>query len=80
MTELDIEQFFSPDSKPNKPLPIQSTIVVPPTRSTEDDKQDSIDDRQMTNKERLRQQKIIETDTINKEDEEVNDEKPEIDK
>jgi hypothetical protein len=76
MNEMDIEQYFSSNFKPTKPSPIQSTIIITPT-TVDDDKQDAIDDTLMTKKERIRQAKPIETVHIDRDNEELNNEKTE---
>src|SRR5690348_6698040 len=67
ITETDIEQYFSSNSKPVK----SSTIVIPSITTIDNNKQDFIDDSPITNKEQLRKKKVIETVRINKDDEEL---------
>jgi predicted phage tail protein len=77
MNEMDVEQYFSSDYKSTKSSPTPSTIVISSTVTTNDDKYDPIDDNQLTKKEILRRKKIIETVHIDKDNEELNDEKTE---
>ncbi len=79
MNETDIQQYFSSDYKSNKSSPIQSTNVISSTIiiKSNDDIQNSVDDNQKTKKERLREEKIIDTVHFDKDNEEFNDEKTE---
>jgi len=79
MNETDIQQYFSSDYKSNKSSPIQSTNVISSTIiiKSYDDIQNSVDDNQKTKKERLREEKIIDTVHFDKDNEEFNDEKTE---
>jgi hypothetical protein len=79
MKESDIEQYFSLDYQTNKP-PIQSTIVkssvIPLSIIDGDDKQDEII---MSNKQKIREEKVIESIVVNKDNEEIEEEKNERD-
>lgn len=78
MKESDIEQYFSLDYQTNKP-PIQSTIVkssVIPLAIIDDDKQDEII---MSNKQKIREEKVIESIVVNKDNEEIEEDKNERD-
>ncbi len=79
MNETDIQQYFSSDYKSNKSSPIQSTNIISSTIiiKSNDDIQNSVDDNQKTKKERLREEKIIDTVHFDKDNEEFNDEKTE---
>jgi len=79
INETDIQQYFSLDSKSNKSSPIQSTNIISSTIiiQTNNDKQNSIDDHQKTTKERLREEKFIDTIHFDKDNEEFNNEKTE---
>lgn len=82
MNENVIEEYFSSNPKPSLPPPpppvtepvntVQSTII-----NTTIEIDDTTDEIPMTNKEKRRKEKVIETVSINKDDEEVPDEKPE---
>jgi hypothetical protein len=78
MKESDIEQYFSSDYQTTKP-PIQSTIVkssVIPLAIIDDDKQDEII---MSNKQKIREEKVIESIVVNKDNEEIEEDKNERD-
>lgn len=83
MNENVIEDYFSSNPKLSLPPPppppvtepvntVQSTII-----NTTIEIDDTADEIPMTNKEKRRKEKVIETVSINKDDEEVPDEKPE---
>jgi hypothetical protein len=73
INESDIEQLFSADYKTKKPS-IQPTVVqtsiISTTLTVNDDEQDNVI---MTNKERLRKGKVIESAIMDKDDNDTED-------